>query len=85
MGDVFRARDTSTRAFTTSLSSLDHAIAPSGSRVEDMDTLLDRLRSDHEHLSSHIAKSARGWWIAGGIVATVIAVWFVVAAIASAL
>ena len=50
-----------------------------------MDTLLDRLRSDHEHLSSHIAKSARGWWIAGSIVATMIAAWFVVAAIASAL
>ena len=53
--------------------------------VEDMNTLLDRLELDHEHLSPHIAKSVRGWWIAGITVATVIAVWFVVAAIASAL
>ena len=53
--------------------------------VEDMSTLLDRLESDHEHLSPHIAKSVRGWWIAGITVAIVIAVWFVVAAIAAAL
>jgi hypothetical protein len=50
-----------------------------------MSTLLDRLESDHEHLSPHIAKSVRGWWIAGITVAIVIAVWFVVAAIAAAL
>ena len=50
-----------------------------------MNTLLDRLESHHEHLSPHIAKSDRGWWIAGVTVAVVMAVSFVVAAIASAL
>ena len=50
-----------------------------------MNTLLDRLESNHEHLSPHIAKSDRGWWIAGVTVAAVMAVSFVVAAIASAL
>jgi hypothetical protein len=50
-----------------------------------MNTFLDRLESHHEHLSPHIAKSDRGWWIAGLTIAAVIAVWFVVAAIAAAL
>jgi hypothetical protein len=70
--------------FTTSLSSLDRVVRGAGSTVEVMKTL-DRLESDYEHLSPHIAKSGRSWWIAGFTVAVVIAVWFVAAAIASAL
>ena len=50
-----------------------------------MDTPVDLLESTRERLSPHIHKSDRGWWIAGLTVAAVIAVWFVVAAIASAL
>ena len=49
-----------------------------------MNTLLDRLEPDDEHLSPHIATSDRGWWIVGLTIAAVIAVWFIVAAIASA-
>jgi hypothetical protein len=49
-----------------------------------MNTLLDRLELDHQHLSPHIAKSDRGWWLMGITVATVIVLWFVLAAMSAA-
>jgi hypothetical protein len=70
--------------FTTSLSSLDRAVTKAGFTVEVMNTLLDFLESNGERLSPHIDKSDRGWWVAGIAVATVIALWFVLAALAGA-